>query len=49
MTASAYPSADNENPGFDVTSIPSGVYLARLEVKCDQGKAVKFCKLAIVR
>ena len=48
MTASAYSSADNEQL-FDVKQIPSGVYLARLEVKCDQGTAVKFCKLAIVR
>jgi hypothetical protein len=48
MTASAYASADNEQR-FDVTDIPSGVYLARLEVDCDQGKAVKFAKLAIVK
>jgi M6 family metalloprotease-like protein len=48
MTASAFASADNEQR-FDVTSFPSGVYLARLEVDCDQGKAVKFTKLAIVR
>jgi M6 family metalloprotease-like protein len=48
LTASAYASADNEQ-SFDVKQIPSGVYLARLEVKCDQGTAVKFCKLAIVR
>ena len=48
MTTSAYSSADNEQL-FDVTKIPSGVYLARLEVKCDQGTAVKFCKMAVVR
>lgn len=48
MTASAYAAADNEQ-SFDVTQIPSGVYLARLEVKCVEGTAVKFCKLAIVR
>jgi M6 family metalloprotease-like protein len=48
MTASADASADNEQR-FDVTGIPSGVYLARLEVDCDKGRAVKFCKLAIVR
>jgi len=48
MTASAFASADNEQH-FDVSNIPSGVYLARLEVDCDRGKAVKFTKLAIVR
>jgi M6 family metalloprotease-like protein len=48
MTAPAFPNSDNEQR-FDSRLIPSGVYIVRLEVKSDQGRAVKFYKLGIVR
>jgi len=48
MTAPAFPNSDNEQR-FDARVIPGGVYIVRLEVKSDQGRAVKFYKLGIVR
>jgi hypothetical protein len=48
MTAPAVPNADNEQQ-FPVELVPTGVYVVRLEVRSDQGSAVKLYKLAIVR
>jgi hypothetical protein len=48
MSAPAYPTTDNEQQ-FDTRSLPTGVYLVRLEVKSDRGRAVKFYKLGIAR
>ena len=45
---STVPLTDNEVP-LSVMSVPSGVYLVRLEVRSDKGTTVKFTKLAIVR
>jgi M6 family metalloprotease-like protein len=46
----ANPMSDNESPQpINLTGIPSGIYLVRLEVNSDQGKVVKFYKLAVVR
>jgi hypothetical protein len=48
MAGTAYPSTDNELE-FSTLSVPTGVYIVRLEVNSDQGRVVKFYKLGVSR